>query len=186
LQLGLKKNQESGCRDYAVVTLHRPSNVDSPDTFQGILEALSTVAKELPILFPVHPRTMNRIKAFCLEHYFHSMTRSSGMYCLEALGYLDFLCLLSHAKLVLTDSGGLQEETTVLDIPCVTLRQNTERPVTITHGTNALAGTRKEDIISHAFNQLSQPLKLGKPPLWDGHAGRRIIEILTRQINEHS
>lgn len=177
-QLGLKKNQESGCRDYAVVTLHRPCNVDNPDHFQGILEAFSAIAKEIPIFFPVHPRTMNRIRAFCFESYFHSVTRSSDIYDLEPLGYLDFLCLMSHAKLVLTDSGGIQEETTVLGIPCVTLRQNTERPVTITHGTNILAGTRKEDIIHHAFSKLSQSVKLRKLPFWDGHAGKRIIEIL--------
>jgi len=177
-QLGLKENQESECRDYAVMTLHRPCNVDNPDTFRGILEALSTIAKKIPILFPVHPRTMNRIKAFCFESYFHSVTRNSGICCLDPLGYLDFLWLMSHAKLILTDSGGIQEETTVLGIPCVTLRDNTERPVTITHGTNVLAGTRKEDIIHHAFSQLSQPVKPRKPPLWDGHAGKRIIEIL--------
>ena len=192
-KLGLKQSglrtEDSGVSRYAILTLHRPSNVDDKETFQEIVEALSVISKELPIFFPVHPRTINRIKEFDFEKYFnvfplnltlkteHSTLRiphstlntqnsilpptsnlqppASGIHCLEPLGYLDFLCLMSNAKLVLTDSGGIQEETTVLGIPCVTLRENTERPVTITHGTNILVGTNKEKIIESAFFQLN-------------------------------
>ncbi len=196
--------------DYAVVTLHRPSNVDDTETFQKIIEALSVVAEEIPIFFPVHPRTMNRIKEFRLEQYFdfsHYPLASIGhrsavnghrsavrrprssvpghIYCLDPLGYLDFLFLMSHAKLVLTDSGGIQEETTVLGIPCITLRQNTERPVTLVQGTNVLAGTIKEDIISHALSKLHDPVEPKKPKFWDGRAGERIIKILSREVHDH-
>ncbi|MGH8064837.1 MAG: non-hydrolyzing UDP-N-acetylglucosamine 2-epimerase [Candidatus Entotheonellia bacterium] len=207
LQLGLKTNAAASqgisgaeryttphasgfqIRDYAVVTLHRPSNVDDPATFQGILEALAALARAMPILFPMHPRTLRRVKEFRLEAYFASMTANAsltaGHSCisdLEPLGYLDFLCLMSNAKLVLTDSGGIQEETTVLGIPCVTLRENTERPVTLTQGTNVLAGTRKEAIIDQALNQLNSPTHPREPPCWDGRAGERIITALTRRL----
>ena len=184
VRLGLRKEHVSGCRNYAVVTLHRPGNVDHPDTLREILAALVTIAKELPLFFPVHPRTLNRIRALGLEDSFHSGPQPSGIHALAPLGYVDFLCLLSQAKLVLTDSGGLQEETSVLGIPCVTLRQNTERPVTLTHGTNVLAGISKEDIIHHAFRQLRRPVQPRKPPLWDGEAGKRTIEILARYLAE--
>lgn len=148
---------------YAVLTLHRPSNVDHEETFRNILEALKEVAKHLPIIFPAHPRTLNRIKEFRLEPYFSFVTQNSTLKiknchlnCLDPLGYLDFLCLMSNSKLVLTDSGGMQEETTVLGIPCITLRENTERPVTTTSGTNVLAGVQKEEIISAALSQLKK------------------------------
>ena len=125
---------------YALVTLHRPSNVDNKETFQEILDALLVIAREMPIFFPVHPRTMHRIKEYHFDSCFtpatslaHVGTQPTPIRLLEPLGYLDFLCLMAHAKLVLTDSGGLQEETTALGIPCVTLRHNTERPITITH-----------------------------------------------------
>jgi UDP-N-acetylglucosamine 2-epimerase (non-hydrolysing) len=180
------------CRDYAVVTLHRPSNVDDRKTFREILEALSSIAKVIPIVFPTHPRTLHRIKEFHFEGYFDFVSQtislrpqSSSIQCLEPLGYVDFLCLMSNAKLVLTDSGGLQEETTVLSIPCITLRQNTERPVTITHGTNVLAGTQKEAIVHCAFRQLIHPPIAKRPKLWDGRAGERIIKVLARQIADH-
>ena len=182
--------QNQGNGHYAVVTLHRASNVDHRETFQDILEALSVIAKKIPILFPIHPRTMSRIKEFCLEAYFTVpsqnvglVPRNSCIHLLDPLGYLDFLCLMSNAKLVLTDSGGIQEETTVLGIPCITLRQNTERPITITHGTNVLTGTKKEAIIHRAFATLTQPSKPQKPKFWDGHVGERIIQVLMQYVD---
>jgi UDP-N-acetylglucosamine 2-epimerase (non-hydrolysing) len=145
---------------YAVLTLHRPSNVDNRETFQNILEAMKEVAKHLPVIFPAHPRTLNRIKEFNFEDYFNFdsvlSTPPPHIYCVDPLGYLDFLCLMSNSKLVLTDSGGMQEETTILGIPCITLRENTERPVTITFGTNILAGVQKEQIISSALSELEK------------------------------
>jgi UDP-N-acetylglucosamine 2-epimerase (non-hydrolysing) len=190
MRLGLKIDSgDSLTRHYAVLTLHRPSNVDNLQTLQEILEALSIIAKEIPIFFPAHPRTLNRIQEFRLEKYFNFLqersrptTYSAHIYGIEPLGYLDFLCLMSNARLVLTDSGGIQEETTVLGVPCVTLRHNTERPVTLTHGTNSLVGTKKENIIHHAFSQLRCPSKPKKPKFWDGYAGERIIKVLTRNV----
>ena len=189
------KKQGKEVMSYALITLHRPSNVDKLEIFQEILEALSTIAEYIPVIFPVHPRTMNRIKEFRLEKYFAFVTTEEGkletgvpcVNCVEPLGYLDFLCLMSNAKLVLTDSGGIQEETSVLGIPCLTLRQNTERPITITHGTNVLVGTKKEDIIRHALGKINQPPEAKQPRFWDGKAGQRIIKVLTekfRTINE--
>jgi UDP-N-acetylglucosamine 2-epimerase (non-hydrolysing) len=198
---------------YAVLTLHRPSNVDHKETFRNILEALKEVAKDLPVIFPAHPRTLNRIKEFHFEPYFNFVSQNSTLKiknchlnCLDPLGYLDFLCLMSNSKLVLTDSGGMQEETTVLGIPCITLRENTERPVTTAFGTNTLAGVQKEQIIRAALSQLkeynstpqksvdsaftTQPLALNTqhslcPPLWDGRAGQRIIQILVKSTLVH-
>lgn len=192
-RLGLEGGEEKKrVRDYAIVTLHRPSNVDDQDTFFQIVEALSKVAKKIPAFFPVHPRTMNRIKEFGFESYFDfsaheqvSQGPDSGIRCIEPLGYLDFLCLMSNARLMLTDSGGIQEETTVLGVPCITLRKNTERPVTITHGTNMLVGTDQETIVRHALSQLDQSPKPVKPGFWDGRAGERIIEVLVRTIDGH-
>ncbi len=192
-RLGLEVDPErESVNNYAVVTLHRPSNVDHRETFHEILEALSAISKETPVFFPIHPRTLNRIKEFGFESYFDFVTQdpkfqghNHRIRCLEPLGYLDFLCLMSNARLVLTDSGGIQEETTVLGIPCITLRQNTERPVTITHGTNVLVGATKEAIVRHAFSQLKQPPRPVKPSFWDGHAGERIIHVLVQAIDDH-
>jgi UDP-N-acetylglucosamine 2-epimerase (non-hydrolysing) len=168
--------------------MHRPSNVDHEPTFRNILEALLEIAKEAPIVFPVHPRTMRRIQEFDMGEYFtqasHQNIKQPAIYCVEPLGYLDFLSLMSCARLVLTDSGGIQEETTVLGIPCVTLRENTERPVTITSGTNLLAGTKKKDIVRAALsilNSVSPEVSQKRvPPFWDGKAAQRIVDILTR------
>jgi UDP-N-acetylglucosamine 2-epimerase (non-hydrolysing) len=173
---------------YALVTLHRPSNVDQPETFRGILEALATIAREVPVLFPVHPRTASRMQEFRLEESFefsseiHPLQRTSHrIHCIPPLGYLDFLCLMSNARLILTDSGGVQEESTVLGVPCVTLRENTERPVTIESGTNVLAGTKRENIVRLALQSLKAKPRAGSPKFWDGLAGRRIIEVLVRE-----
>ena len=163
--------------EYGVMTLHRPSNVDEKDVFEGILDALVTVAEKLPIIFPVHPRTRGKITEFGLDE----KIASSNIRLIEPLGYLDFMRLYSGAKLVLTDSGGLQEETTVLGIPCLTLRHNTERPVTIELGTNVLVGTDPEKIKQAAAEVLDggkhrEDAKI--PPLWDGKASGRICDEL--------
>jgi len=191
---GLSTRDYALSTPYAVLTLHRPSNVDHKDTFLNILEALKEISKKIPIIFPAHPRTQNRIKLFSLENYFINpstrdyglSTKHSCIYCIEPLGYLDFLWLMANAKLVLTDSGGIQEETTVLGIPCVTIRENTERPITVKMGTNIVAGTKKEDIINAAFSQLNKPNKPNNAtnpiPLWDGQAAKRIVKILVNKL----
>lgn len=191
-KLGLRTSSDpAGVRPYALATLHRPSNVDNPKTFGGILEALSVLARKLPILFPVHPRTASRIREFGLEGSVRLADevdpldlQSTQIHCVPPLGYLDFLCLTSHARLVLTDSGGVQEETTVLNVPCVTLRENTERPVTVSGGTNVLAGTRKEDILRLAEKKLRESPRKNAPKYWDGQAGTRIIEVLAREASK--
>ena len=164
-------------KDYAVLTLHRPSNVDEKETFLGLLEALCKISEKLPIIFPAHPRTRTRIDEFG----FADRVENSNIKLIEPLGYLDFLRLYSGAKLVLTDSGGLQEETTALSIPCLTLRENTERPITIEMGTNVLVGTNPIKITQTAFdilaeNNQTQTAKI--PPLWDGKAAERICDVL--------
>ena len=189
----IKSKSKGGSIDYALVTLHRPSNVDDREAFQEIAQALSKIATRIPILFPVHPRTLNRIKEFQLESYFQlglegspSPTGNSGVRCIDPLGYLDFLCLMSNARLVLTDSGGIQEETTVLGVPCLTLRKNTERPVTISEGTNVLAGTKKNDIVICALSQIKKKRKSREPRYWDGKAGKRIVKVLVRRLSKES
>jgi UDP-N-acetylglucosamine 2-epimerase (non-hydrolysing) len=160
-------------RRYAVLTLHRPSNVDRKETLAPIWEAVSEVSRETPVLFPVHPRTRGRIAEFGLDR--------AGVTMIDPIGYLDMLYAVKGAALVLTDSGGLQEETTALGVPCVTIRENTERPVTVEIGTNYLAGTKPDAILAAAREILSGSGKKGVvPPLWDGHAAERIVDILLR------
>ncbi|HEX9960719.1 MAG TPA: UDP-N-acetylglucosamine 2-epimerase (non-hydrolyzing) [Pyrinomonadaceae bacterium] len=173
----IRKDLNLDGKDYAVLTLHRPSNVDEKNVFKGLLEALVEIGKRLPVIFPVHPRTKSRITEFG----FSETIENSNVKLVEPLGYLDFMRLYSGARLVLTDSGGLQEETTALGISCLTLRENTERPVTIELGTNNLVGTNPEKIKQTAFkilenNQNSKDKKI--PPLWDGRAAERICDAL--------
>jgi UDP-N-acetylglucosamine 2-epimerase (non-hydrolysing) len=165
-------------RDYGVLTLHRPSNVDDPKVFSRILDALETISARLPIIFPVHPRTKKMIASSGLEGRIKKLT---NLRLIEPLGYLDFLSLYSQASLVLTDSGGIQEETTVLGIPCLTLRENTERPITVEMGTNNVVGTDPAKIVSAALAALDSSLeRVGRrvPPLWDGHTAERILDAL--------
>jgi UDP-N-acetylglucosamine 2-epimerase (non-hydrolysing) len=175
-ELKVRENLDLSGKDYAVLTLHRPSNVDDEKTFAGLLEALIAVSEKIPIIFPAHPRTKNNIEKFG----FSERIEKSNVKLIEPLGYLDFMNLYSAAKLVLTDSGGLQEETTALSIPCLTLRENTERPITISDGTNILVGTNPEKIRQAAFEVLSRAQSLDKkiPPLWDGRAAERICEAI--------
>ncbi len=162
--------------EYAVLTLHRPSNVDDKETFSGLLEALLEISEKIPIIFPAHPRSRGKIEEFG----FSEKVKSSNIKLIEPLGYLDFMRLYSGAKLVLTDSGGLQEETTALGIPCLTLRENTERPITIEMGTNILVGTNPNKIKQNAFQILENNSKIDAkmPPLWDGKTAERICDEL--------
>ena len=162
-----------GLPEYAVATLHRPANVDDRETLEQIMRALSVISDRLPIVFPAHPRTVARLNEF-------GLSLPDAIRVLPPLGYLDFLRLWSQARLVLTDSGGLQEETTALGIPCLTLRDNTERPVTVTEGTNRLVGRNPERIIAEARAALNQAHDQERriPALWDGRAAARIIDAL--------
>ncbi len=157
---------------YAVLTLHRPSNVDRPERLRVLFSLLEAIHKEIPVVFPVHPRTAAAIARTLGDTTLRLLT-------LEPLGYLEFLRLMADAKLVLTDSGGVQEETTVLGIPCLTLRDNTERPITVTHGTNTIVGSDPATIHSEVRKILEGGGKRGSvPELWDGGAARRIVDVL--------
>ena len=186
-------------RPYALLTLHRPSNVDDPGTFQDILDGLAELAARQPIVFPVHPRTRRRLEEFGVqpqagahdnERQFQSTaagTACGGFLFTEPMGYLDFLCVMKHAELVVTDSGGVQEETTCLGIPCVTVRNNTERPITVEKGTNLIAGTDKQSIQEAVRRQTAR--KPGPHPLpekWDGQAAFRIVAILLDVLHQNN
>jgi UDP-N-acetylglucosamine 2-epimerase (non-hydrolysing) len=165
---------------YVLVTLHRPSNVDIPEKLIPLMECLKKIALKIPIIFPVHPRTRLNLERFGI---LKALSKSNGILLTEPLGYLDFLCLLKSTTFVLTDSGGIQEEATFLRVPCITLRENTERPVTTDLGTNYLVGTNPEKILETVFTILDGRGKKGEvPPLWDGNAGRRIVEILIKKL----
>lgn len=170
----LKRELLAQGRGYGVVTLHRPSNVDDRATLAGILEALNSIATErMPLVFPVHPRTRDRLLAFGL------MPREDGpLHLTGPQPYMPFLDLWREAELVLTDSGGLQEETTALGIRCLTLRESTERPVTITDGTNRLVGVDTRNILAEADDMLARPPAARRPALWDGRAAERIAAVL--------
>lgn len=157
---------------YGVVTLHRPSNVDNQEAFTSIVTALNAVAEQLPLIFPVHPRTRANLQRF-------GLVPAAGIVLTTPLSYMDFLNLWKDAALVMTDSGGLQEETTALGISCLTLRHNTERPITVEEGTNTLVGTNPDTIFHAAQRVLAGQGKVGKrPALWDGHAAERIVQHL--------
>jgi UDP-N-acetylglucosamine 2-epimerase (non-hydrolysing) len=163
-------------RGYVVVTLHRPSNVDRVESLAGILDALEEISEDLPIVFPVHPRTWKNLDFFAPGGRLASNRR---LRLIEPLGYLDFLKLTAHAAVVLTDSGGIQEETTILGVPCLTLRENTERPITLTQGTNRLTGGRRDAIMKAYREVRKKPPKPKAPELWDGRTAERIVERLT-------
>jgi UDP-N-acetylglucosamine 2-epimerase (non-hydrolysing) len=147
----------------------------SPGQLSSLIRVLRQLAETLPVVFPIHPRTNRTIETAGIS--------TEGLFLTPPLGYLDFLQLMSHARVVLTDSGGIQEETTILQVPCLTIRENTERPITIEEGTNRLVGSDPEQILQAALKALRNPLRAGHTPeLWDGHASSRILDILEQQI----
>ena len=173
--LGLEKGT------YGVLTLHRPSNVDEKDAFMRILTALEQIGERIPLVFPLHPRTRIRAEEFGLTERLESIP---NIVLTGPAGYLDFVALMAESKLVLTDSGGLQEETTALGIPCLTLRENTERPITVTEGTNTIVGNTTDVILDAANNILDNGGKAGRiPDLWDGHTAERIADIIEGVIS---
>ncbi len=172
---GYQLNLSSG--HYGLLTLHRPSNVDHSDVLADLFTTMISISEKLPLVFPVHPRTQAKLSAgFC---------QSENIFMLPPVAYLDMLALMSSAKLVLTDSGGIQEETTALGIPCVTLRENTERPITVTEGTNTIVGTDSQKILATVADILSTGGKQGQiPKYWDGHAAERIVAVLKDWISQ--
>ncbi|MCP4627298.1 MAG: UDP-N-acetylglucosamine 2-epimerase (non-hydrolyzing) [bacterium] len=161
-------------KQYCLATLHRPSNVDEPGMLQQIVSALQDISGRIPVVFPIHPQTRQRMKEMYID------VQENNLKLVDPLSYLDFLSLQSHAALVITDSGGVQEETTYLGIPCLTLRENTERPITITQGTNVLVGQNKKLFEKEVDRVLAGRIKRGTiPSLWDGKAGHRIADIIT-------
>jgi UDP-N-acetylglucosamine 2-epimerase (non-hydrolysing) len=183
----------SDIKDYILLTLHRPSNVDDPAALEGILDALNEISQRHPIIFPIHPRTLkqlnkfgfaNKIKIIDKISPIDTVVSKSKVYAFPPLGYLDFLALMSNAALMLTDSGGIQEETTILGIPCVTLRFNTERPITVDEGTNIVVGNKPEKIINAVTGVFIDGIKRKKiPEYWDGRAAERIVKVLKNSYN---
>ena len=171
-------------RGYALVTLHRPANVDDPAVLSKLVEALGTVAAKLPVLFPVHPRTRKRLGEGDAGR---RMAAAQGLVLIDPAGYFEFQALMANAKVVLTDSGGIQEETTAMGVPCLTLRENTERPVTITEGTNTLVGRDPARIVPELERILAGESKAGRlPALWDGHAAERVADAIVRLLGRAS
>jgi UDP-N-acetylglucosamine 2-epimerase (non-hydrolysing) len=180
---------------YALLTLHRPSNVDQREAFLNILEGLAELSSSCPVIFPAHPRARQRIREFRLEDFFSAESASpreeesgaatkKGIRLTDPLGYIDFLCLMDHAAIVITDSGGIQEETTCLGIRCVTVRENTERPITVQLGTNLLAGTSKDGIRLAIRKQLESTAVGSVPDTWDGKSAQRIIGLIFAEIEK--
>ena len=197
-RIGIERGQ------YVLLTLHRAANVDDRESFLEIIAGLRELANSHAIIFPAHPRTQKQIHELGLDSYFRFSpsfenrkgacpelaegwgNREKGIRMIDPQGYLDFLCLMKSARLVVTDSGGIQEETTALGVPCVTVRDNTERPVTIELGTNVLAGTRRETIQRAIQKQLAFRRQTQIPELWDGRAGARIVGILADRLMTHA
>lgn len=164
---------------YGLLTLHRPGNVDDPDAFEGLQRGIEQISADLPIVFPVHPRTRPALEKSLIGS---ALIRDGRLRAKDPLGYLEFLGLMDGATVVLTDSGGVQEETTILGVPCLTLRENTERPITVTEGTNRVVGTDPERIVA-AWHEVRESKPSGRPPeLWDGHAAERIVGVLDREL----
>ncbi len=197
--LGLRSGNGSPKQDndvarYALLTLHRPSNVDERESFLNILEGLKELVSFCPVIFPAHPRTRKKIADFGFDDFFNyrqdNQTGSKNVAneakgrisLVDPLGYIDFLCLMEHAAVVVTDSGGIQEETTCLGVPCVTVRENTERPVTIEVGTNVLAGTSAHGIRQAARQQLQSKREVGVPKAWDGKSAERILDVICDEL----
>ncbi len=175
-------------RNYAVITIHRPTNVDDRETFVGILSAFREISKEKPLIFPMHPRTKKMLHSFKLQEYVPPLENAggvptSGLWATEPLGYLDFLNLNMNAEFIITDSGGLQEESTVLGVPCITVRNNTERPITCEVGTNMVIGNDQKEIVTCAQVVMKKPgRKSSIPEKWDGRASERIVQVILRSF----
>ena len=182
---GIKKRLP---QKYICMTMHRPSNVDNKETLKGIIDALISVSEKAPIIFPCHPRTKRQIELFGFMEFFKPLTvnlqlLTNNVYLIEPLGYDDFLYLWKDASVILTDSGGMQEETTALKIPCITIRENTERPITVELGSNVVVGTDPEKIIEYCNKAFNKEWKeSGIPELWDGKASERIVEVLRHSV----
>ena len=161
-------------QNYCLVTMHRPSNVDNPEYLLGIISMLNDISKSLPVVFPVHPRTKNNLDKLKVKI-------NKGISITEPMPYLEFLGLLAKAKIVITDSGGIQEETTYLNVQCVTFRENTERPETVINGTNHLVGTKTDSVIKKVDEILNGKIKVGNiPARWDGNSAKRISKVITK------
>jgi UDP-N-acetylglucosamine 2-epimerase (non-hydrolysing) len=181
--LACTPEQDSFQKGYALVTMHRPSNVDSPENLKSLLQTLGRISTQIPLIFPIHPRTAQRIK----ENGFESLIESNRIIQLPPQGYLELLGLMKQAKLVLTDSGGIQEETTALGVPCVTLRENTERPITADEGTNTVVGIDPQAIHACVDNILQTGGKSGRvPEYWDGKAAERIVDVIVSWAAENT
>tara|TARA_Y100000310_G_C20681751_1_gene816393 strand:+ start:498 stop:1583 length:1086 start_codon:yes stop_codon:yes gene_type:complete len=162
---------------YCSLTLHRPSNVDNKEDFENILSILEKIQEKIKVIFPIHPRTKKNLEKFGFDDKLKTM---ENLIITGPLGYLDFLCLMTNSKFMLTDSGGIQEETTVLGVPCITLRKNTERPVTVEQGTNLLVSVNKNKVVEKAFEIINNKINVANkiPELWDGKAAERIVNVL--------
>ena len=178
LKSGILEKLKLKKKNYAVLTLHRPSNVDNKKSLEYIINILDEIQNHIKIIFPVHPRTLKTLQKFGLDTKIKSQ---KNILVIGPLGYLDFMNLMINSRFVLTDSGGIQEETTVLGIPCITMRKSTERPVTMDQGTNVLVSTDKAKIIKAAFRLIDEPgIKAKVPPLWDGKASKRIVDVILK------
>ena len=177
----MRSHQKLGLKaeNFAVLTLHRPSNVDSREQLESIMRAVHRISKELPVVFPIHPRTEARLREFC----FLEREDLNGFTPVEPQGYLAMLSLMESSRFVMTDSGGIQEETTALRVPCLTMRENTERPVTVDIGSNRLVGSQRESILAAAREVLDGPARIGQiPEYWDGRTAERVASLLKRDL----
>ena len=179
-QAGILKSLGLKEKDYVVLTMHRPSNVDSLKTLRALIFSLKKVSQHIRIVFPIHPRTIKYLNRYGL---YQKLKDLPGFHLIDPLGYLDFLGMVINAKFVITDSGGLQEETTYLGIPCLTIRENTERPITVELGTNMIVGSSSRRICANAMDILKNKYKCGRiPPLWDGKTSARIVKVIREKI----
>jgi len=188
----LNLNKNNNIKKYALLTLHRPSNVDDSLILKRILSVLFDFSRDIPIIFPVHPRTLKQIRKFKMDKMINYVENISSneinkvnqnILAIPPLGYLDFLCLMSNATMVFTDSGGIQEETTILRIPCLTLRNNTERPITVKEGTNIMVGNDPDKVMGSALRVLKDEVpKKRIPKYWDGKAAERIVRVLIDKL----
>jgi UDP-N-acetylglucosamine 2-epimerase (non-hydrolysing) len=180
MALDVLEHFEVDAKNYALLTLHRPANVDKPDVLAALFAGLAEIQRRIPILFPAHPRTIKQVRRYGLQDRLAAM---SNLRVTGPLPYLEFLNLMANARMVMTDSGGIQEETTILGVACLTLRENTERPVTVAHGTNSVVGSDPQKMIDECLLILKGQSQKGKiPELWDGQAARRIVDILGKMV----